>query len=448
MKFNGFFNFATRCLAKPTSRFLSNTSKKSQALLSFQTIKSPKINPILDDAKKKSLIDLKKTASRTNSDFDKTQVIILSDEHYPIKKNISKAERGFMNFGLKTISLTNDFNFSNKLTELMHSFPGKTLLFIMTQGYANHFRNKESQALDLYGDYIKSMQDHYNQILQLLYHLKKIEIPVSIFITKCDEKISKQASNLLPFGSIYINLRANSVLIHELMQMISITKLKNQTLTAEALLILYLTKVLDYKNPPEIRTENFTLNFNSLLSDRLGGNFSISQKICIYQTLQSLVELSSLDKIIAKIETTQNEEDILPADYGLALAICYIASGKMLQNKLFLESKELPATKQNSFFASKLNSKNENQSLNSQIAETLSLMLGKKINLSSPVANQHYIEISQSQSNETIEAYAELLRAAGLSVEIEETKLALNGPLNLILKKLHFQQDRNINCFN
>jgi hypothetical protein len=255
------------------------------------------------------------------------------------RENILKAEEGFKKVGLKT-SVIGDGKVAlaatvidDRLLPQVASSDGQTMLFIMAHG-----------DIDKRGNHVINLTGEYTlKISELFDKLKKIGKPVDIFSTACHGgEAHLYAQSKLPSGSTYVSLAptqepVSGFDVDRLIAVMGSGKVINSSLTAEQLAMLYLTKALQNRIIPSISTPNSSHDLNSKLVSHLGIKFTDLEKASIYDSLQPLVEKSVLDKMITRIESASSDWDISAVVFGLSLAICHAASGKMLVKKSLFE---------------------------------------------------------------------------------------------------------------
>lgn len=96
------------------------------------------------------------------------------------------------------------------------------------------------------------------------------------------------------------------------------------------MLVAYLLNSMKNRYLPTVATPKFTGDLDAILTRRCRTLFLPEDRDYIKSTLSVLLEDPSvLDTIMDKIEKSRSSDDFGIAQYGLALAISYAASGKM-----------------------------------------------------------------------------------------------------------------------
>lgn len=142
---------------------------------------------------------------------------------------------------------------------------------------------------------------------------------------------SSEANDTLPQGSTYIALsKYNESLsgsdIDRLWNILSYSNL-NGTITAEALLLMYLTSALENRTTPAIfSTEINRTDISSVLTNKLKSTFSLEEQTKIIRYLSRFTaDEEKIIKVLKKINDNHSEYSITARDYGMALAICFVA---------------------------------------------------------------------------------------------------------------------------
>lgn len=220
----------------------------------------------------------------------------------------------------------------NDLHLLLHEISNnkmRIMLFIMAHGTIN--TETSSHMLYLKNKDMLTPSVNFMEAISAKLAGKAIDI----FSTACYSGVlNSHAEKILPQGSTYVSLSppnqpSCSSDVNRLINVLASNNKVKENLTAKKLLFAYLTNALENRVPPLITSSKITSNLRSDFLNHIGEKFSESEKELIYKTFGNQTNNVKLNRLINLIEMTNTEYAIKTTDYGLALAICHAASGKM-----------------------------------------------------------------------------------------------------------------------
>lgn len=220
----------------------------------------------------------------------------------------------------------------NDFDSLLHEISNnkmRIILFLMAHGTID--RASGDHMLYLKSNDIPTTSIDFMESISTSLQRKAIEV----FSTACHGgALNPYVGTVLPKGSTYVSLSpANQPTsgsdVNRLIDFLTHNCKVQGNLTAEKILISYLTKALKNRVPPFITSSEISSNLHNDFLNHIGVKFSETEKELIYRTLGDQTNNEKLNHLMCLIERANDEPSICAIDYGLALAICYAASGKV-----------------------------------------------------------------------------------------------------------------------
>lgn len=251
------------------------------------------------------------------------------------KKTVIQAEQALTKHNVKSIirigngeRVLTDGDINLLLDEIASS-QEHTLMIIMAHGEIN--ATNYHHTLDLMGS------NKPTKTIDLLSSISKklSQKSIDIFSLACHGgAINPDAEELLPPGSTYVALAASALTVSgndmkRLIETLISECLSKGNVTAEKLLVTYLTKALQQRVPPSITSLNSTVNLHKKFLGHLGVKFSETEQDLIYKCLSLYVNKEKISSLIKIIENATDQYAVNVETYGLALAVCHAASGQM-----------------------------------------------------------------------------------------------------------------------
>jgi hypothetical protein len=162
-----------------------------------------------------------------------------------------------------------------------------------------------------------------------------IDRKIDIFSTACyGGLLHSKALDILPKGSTYVSLApANEPVTGYNIDPFWDYLIKNKLscVSAESMLITYLMTSLKNRYLPTLSTPKTTKDLDFLLTSCCKKKFSPQDRDYVVQQLSVFVENPNiLNELMTKIENAYSASNFGIAEYGLALSICFAASGNMV----------------------------------------------------------------------------------------------------------------------
>jgi hypothetical protein len=234
---------------------------------------------------------------------------------------------------LSESELEETLNWINKPDETQEVFDVTLFIIAHGKGYSD-----QQHTVNLKGDdCLTNSADLFTEITKRLLTNQSIDI-----ISAACYGDAMIGSSFLPKGSIYISLapKQGETDVDDVEKMIRRLKYPNvvnygqhckliipkNCLSAEAMLVVYLIGLHVYA-APSISSAKISIDLKECLKKHTGVKFEIAEIEYIHSNLSHWLPINDLDRLIKTIESERLSinEDI----YGLALAICYAATGKM-----------------------------------------------------------------------------------------------------------------------
>ncbi len=233
---------------------------------------------------------------------------------------------------LSESGLEEALNWINKPNETQEALDVTLFILAHGEGYSD-----QQHTVNLKGDdCLTNSAELFTEIAKRLSANQSIDI-----ISAACYGDAMIGSAFLPKGSTYVSLapKQGETDVDNVEEMIRHLKYPNvarygrcesiipkNCLSAEEMLIVYLIGLRDYA-APSINSTKISIDLKECLKKHTGVKFEVTEIEHIHNNLSRWIPINDLNRLIKIIESEQLfiNEDI----YGLALAICYAATGKM-----------------------------------------------------------------------------------------------------------------------